>query len=123
MPYIFLKNIIESVMANYVCPECNSKTNAKQLNITGMSSRGIDIHVSCLFCGLHSQLSAEINTMASELLTSEHGHKFFNEFIKNGGKIDTTMVNKKNKKWINETDIAQIDAEIQNAKTIEDLMQ
>lgn len=122
MPYIFLKNIIESVIANYVCPECNGKTNVDQLNITGMSSRGIDIHVTCLFCGLHSQLSAEINTMVSELLTSEHGYKFFNKFIKNGDKLDTTMINNKNKKWINELDIAQIDAEIQSAKTIEDLM-
>jgi transcription elongation factor Elf1 len=124
MPYIFLKNILESVIANYLCPDCGSKTSAEQLNITGMSSRGIDIHLVCSVCGIHSQLSAEVNTMASELLTSENGHKFFEEFIKNGGNIDAKMINKKNPnaKGINAADIAKIDADIQNAKSIEDLM-
>lgn len=124
MPYIFLKNILESVIANYICPDCGSKTSPEQLNITGMSSRGIDIHLICSVCSVHSQLSAEVNTMASELLTSENGHKFFEEFIKSGGNIDATMINKKNPnaKWINAADIAKIDADIQNAKSIEDLM-
>ena len=114
MPYIFLKNIIESVIANYVCPDCGSKTSPEQLNVTGISSRGIDIHLVCSTCSIHSQLSAEVNTMASELLNSENGHKFFEEFIKNWGNIDATMINK--------NDIAKIGEDIQNAKTIEDLM-
>ncbi len=125
MPYIFLKNILESVISNYLCPDCGSKTSAEHISITGMSSRGIDIHLVCSVCGIHSQLSAEVNTMTSELLTSENGHRFFEEFIKNGGNIGPTMINKKNKnsKGINAADIAKIDADIQNAKTIEDLMQ
>lgn len=62
--------------------------------------------------------------MASELLTSENGHKFFEEFIKNWGSIDATMINRKNPnaKWINAADIAKIGEDVQNAKTIEDLM-
>lgn len=124
MPYIFLKNILESVIANYVCPDCGAKTAAEHITITGMSSRGIDIHLVCSLCGIHSQLSAEVNTMASELLASEWGHQFFSEFIKNGGTTWSTMLNKKNPnaKGINAADIAQIDQDIQNAKTIEDLM-
>jgi hypothetical protein len=62
--------------------------------------------------------------MASELLTRENGGKFFEEFIKNGGHIGATMINKKNPttKGINAEDIAKIDEDIKNAKTIEDLM-
>ncbi len=124
MPYIFLKNIIESIIANYICPDCGNKTSIEQLRITGMSSRWLDIHLVCSVCGIHSQLSAEVNTMASELLTSENGHKFFEEFIKNWGHLDATMINKKNTntKWINADDLAKIDEDIKNAKTIEDLM-
>ncbi len=124
MPYIFLKNIIESVIANYICPDCGNKTSAEQLSITGMSSRWIDIHLVCSVCSVHAQLSAEVNTMASELLTRENGGKFFEEFIKNGGHIGATMINKKNPttKGINAEDIAKIDEDIKNAKTIEDLM-
>lgn len=124
MLYIFLKNILESVISNYKCPECGSQTNAEQLNILGISSRWIDLHLVCSVCGIHSQLSAEVNTMASELLSTEDGKKFFDEFIKNGGTISPKMINKKNlnAKWINEADIAKIDNDIKNAKTIEDLM-
>lgn len=124
MPYIFLKNIIESVIANYICPDCGNKTSAEQLSITGMSSRGIDIHLVCSVCNIHSQLSAEVNTMASELLTGENGGKFFEEFIKNGWQIGATMINKNHPKtkWINAADLAKIDEDIKNAKTIEDLM-
>jgi hypothetical protein len=124
MPYIFLKNILESVIANYICPDCGNKTSPEELNITWMSSRGIDIHLICSVCSVHSQLSAEVNTMASELLTNENGQKFFEEFIKNGRKLDSTMKNKINSniKWINAADIAKIDADIQNAKSVEDLM-
>jgi hypothetical protein len=124
MPYIFLKNILESVIANYICPDCGSKTSPEQLNITGMSSRGVDIHIICSVCSVHSHLSAEVNTMASEMLSNENGQKFFEEFIKNGGKLDATMINKANQnpKGINAADIAKIDADIQNAKSIEDLM-
>jgi len=71
MPYIFLKNILESVISNYVCPDCKNHTSAERINITGMSSRGIDLHIACGVCGLHSHLAAEVNTMASELLASE----------------------------------------------------
>jgi len=96
MPYIFLKNILESVIANYLCPECSSRIGAEQLLITGISSRGIDIHITCPTCNIHSQLSAEVNTMGSELLNTEHGNKFFEEFIKNGGTIGAKMINKNN---------------------------
>ena len=95
MPYIFLKNIIESVIANFVCPDCNNKTSAEYLNISGMSSRGLDIHIVCSICSTHSHLAAEINTMASELLNGENGNKFFEEFIKNGGTLGANMINKK----------------------------
>ena len=125
MPYIFLRNIIESVIENYVCPDCGSRTTAEQITITGMSSRGLDLHLVCVLCGVHSHLAAEVNTMASELLASEWWQQFFSEFIKNGGSIWSSMKNKKNPnaKWINAADIAQIDLDIQNAKTMEDLMQ
>ena len=82
------------------------------------------MHIHCHMCSSKSQLNAEINTMASQMLTSEHGRKFFDEFIKNGGTLDTTMLNNadKNTKWIKAEDIAKVDEDLKNAKTIEDLM-
>jgi hypothetical protein len=62
--------------------------------------------------------------MASELLNWENWNKFFEEFIKNWGTLGATMTNKKpkNSKWINAADIAKVDEDIKNAKSIEDLM-
>lgn len=121
MLYIFLKNIIEVVSSNYLCPDCGNKTKQDELSITGISSRGVDIHLICWTCNIHSHLSAEINPMTSQLLTGENGQKLFEEFIKKWGNINTSIINNKNT-WINAADIAKIGEDIQNAKTIEDLM-
>jgi len=71
MQYIFLKNILETVLSNYVCPECHNKTNDQSLQITAVSSHGVDIHVHCHVCGVHSQLNAEVNMMAAQMLQSD----------------------------------------------------
>lgn len=83
MPYIILKNIIESVISNFACPQCKSNTNEQAIHISAISSQGIDINITCHTCGANSQLNAEINTVASQLLANEHGRKFFEGFIKN----------------------------------------
>ncbi len=124
MPYIFLRNIVESVLANYTCPDCSSHTSAEHIIITGMSSRWLDLQINCGICGTHSHLAAEVNTMASELLASEQGKQFFSEFIKNGGTLGATIANKVNPDTtgINAADIAKIGEDIENARSIEDLM-
>lgn len=124
MPYIFLKSIIESAITNYLCPQCQSKTNEQSIAISAISSHGIDLTIHCPACGTHAQMSAEINTMASQLLSNENGRKFLEEFVKNGGVIDATVLNKQdpNYKGIRAEDIEKVDADIKNARTIEDLM-
>jgi hypothetical protein len=84
MHYIFLKNILESVLANFTCPQCHNKTNDQSIKVTGISSHGIDIHIHCHICSTHSQLNAEINTIAGQMLQNENGKKFLEEFLKNG---------------------------------------
>lgn len=82
MLYIFLKNILETVLANYICPQCQNKTNEQSMHIAGISSHGVDIHVQCHVCGTHSQLNAEINSIAAQMLENENGRKYFEEFLK-----------------------------------------
>lgn len=126
MLYIFLKNILETVITNYVCPQCQNKTNEQSMNITGISSHGVDIHVQCHVCGTHSQLNAEINTLAAQMLENENGRKYFEEFLKQGGTIGSTMKNKQNgdvtSMGIKDEDIMKIHDELKGAKTIEDIM-
>jgi hypothetical protein len=128
MHYIFLKNILETVMTTFACPKCQSKPTEQSVQVTGISSHGVDIHIQCHVCSTHSQLNAEINTIASQMLQSENGKKFLEEFMKNGGTLWAKMENKniilttKNKVGIKDEDIQKLDEDIQNAKTIEDLM-
>lgn len=126
MLYIFLKNILETVLANYVCPQCQSKTTEQSMQITGISSHGVDIHVTCHVCGTHSQLNAEINSIAAQMLENENGRKYFEEFLKQWGVIGATMKNKKNGEvktiGIKDEDIMKIHDELKNAKSVEDIM-
>ncbi len=128
MQYIFLKNILETILTNYVCSECQSKTNEQSIQITGVSSHGVDIHLHCPVCGSHAQLNAEINTIAAQMLESDTWKKQFEEFLKSGWTIGAIMQNK----WkdikkspdnaIKDEDIIKIHEDLQNAKSIEDLM-
>ena len=128
MQYIFFKNILETILSNYVCPECQNKTNEQAMQVTGVSSNGIDIHIHCHVCGAHSQLNAQINPEARELLENEHGKKYFDAFLKDGGTLGATMHNKKtngtqkNENAIKDEDIIKIHNDLKNAKSIEDLM-
>jgi hypothetical protein len=61
--------------------------------------------------------------MASQILASENGKKFLEEFLKNGWVLDAQMMSKnQNPKWIQTEDIEKFNADIEKAKTIEDLM-
>lgn len=128
MQYIFLKNILETILSNYVCSECQNKTNEQSIQVTAVSSHGVDIHIHCHVCGAHAQLNAEINTMAAQMLENENGKKYFEDFLKAGGTIGATMKNKepekpnKNENAIKDEDIIKIHNDLKNAKSIEDLM-
>ncbi len=128
MQYIFLKNILETILSNYICPECQNKTNEQAIQITGISSRGIDIHIHCHVCGAHSQLNAEINTSAVEMFENEEWKKQFREFLNQWWTIGAIM---KNTQWdtaktdthaIKDEDIVKIHNDLKKAKTIEELM-
>jgi hypothetical protein len=79
-------------------------------------------------CGGHAQLNAEINTIAAQMLQNEEWKKHFEEFLKGGGTIGAIMQNKhKNTEQssdnaIKDEDIIKIHNDLQNAKSIEDLM-
>ena len=128
MQYIFFKNILETILSNYLCPECQDKTNEQAMHITGVSSHGIDIHIHCHICSAHSQLNAQINPEARDMLQNEHGKKYFDEFLKEWGTLGATMHNKKthelnkNENAIKDEDIVKIHNDLKNAKSIEDLM-
>ena len=81
MQYIFLKSIVDSTLANFVCPQCQNKTTEQALFLAGITSQGVDINIQCHICSLQTHLHAEINTIAHEMMQSEHGKNFIREFL------------------------------------------
>lgn len=125
MNYIFLKNIIETILQNFTCPECHSKTNEQTLQITRITPQGIDIHIQCHICQSKSALHAEVNTMAHEMLQNEHGRKFFEDFIRQWGVLGADMSQNMipaQQNWIKDEDIVKVHEDLKKARTIEDLM-
>lgn len=127
MQYIFFKNILETILANYLCPQCQSKANEQSLSIMGVRENSLSIHVHCHICGTHSELNAEVNAMAAQMLETEEWRKTFEEFVKSWWTIGATMKNKNprtpvNPDVIKDEDIVKIHNDLKNAKSIEDLM-
>jgi uncharacterized protein YchJ len=125
MNYIFLKNIVETIIQNFTCPECQSPTNEQTLQVTGIGSQWLDIQIQCHVCQSKSMLHAEVNTMAAQMLQNEHGRKFFEDFIKQWGAITADLhqnprVNVSD--TIKDEDIVKVHKDLQKARTIEDLM-
>lgn len=126
MHYIFLKNILQTILENFSCPQCQSKTTEQAMLVTGISSHAVDVHINCHICSMHSHLCAEVNSIATQMLDNEHGKKFFEEFIKNGGTIGANMEkkvpNQENTPGIKDEDIIKIHNDLKNIKSVEDLM-
>ncbi len=123
MLYIFIKNIIESILQNYQCPQCQNKTNEQSINISAISSHGMDVHIHCHICGIHSQINAEVNTLTSQILWSKNGKKIIEEFLSNGWIVENNTISQvQQSSWIKDEDIAKVKEDIGKAKSVEDFM-
>jgi transcription elongation factor Elf1 len=84
MQYIFLKNILETILTNYTCPHCNNKATEQSLTVTAVREKSVNVHVQCHVCGTQSELNAEVNPTAAQMLETKEGRLQFEEFLKSG---------------------------------------
>jgi hypothetical protein len=82
MHYIFLKNIVQTLLENHTCPQCSTKPSEQSIKIGSISENTIDIYINCPSCSMESHLNAQINATATQMLESEQGRKLFDEFLK-----------------------------------------
>ncbi len=122
MQYIFLRGIIESTLQNFHCPQCQSKTFEQNIQIMGISPQGADISIACGQCQANTMLHAEINTMASELMSNEHGQKFMDDYLKKWGNISAHMSPTDGVQKIKDEDITQLYKDLKDAHTVEDIL-
>ena len=84
MNYWSLKWLVETVLKNYKCPECNSEVNESNIEVIWAAWNTINIDVECAECWKHSMIKSEI--VAFDLSKID----FNNDFLK---QIKTSIEN------------------------------
>ena len=109
MNYSLLKTIIETSISQYTCQNCQWKIDENSINIRKIGDGNVDFHVICPHCQTEAQMHAEI------------GGAQFN--FPGNQWIQPVPVNmKKNIHAIQESDIANIERDLTNKQSIEDLL-
>lgn len=63
MKYWALKWLIETVLKNFKCPECDSEINDGSIDIVWAAGNNINIDIECNNCWKHSMIKSEILTV------------------------------------------------------------
>lgn len=126
MNYLFLKNILETLLVHFSCPKCSQKTNEQSLFIKNVALTSIDVEIICPHCREKTTMHAELNQLTGEFLSSDEGKIFLEKFMQQKG-IHTAPISKypnavKNPHALTEKDIQSISETLANSTTIQDLI-
>jgi hypothetical protein len=117
MNYWSLKWLVETVVKNYKCPECNSEVNESNIDVIWAAWNTINIDVECSKCWKHSMIKSEI--IAFDLSKIDFNNEVLNQ-------IKTSIENIKSKSWITDSNQKKliinkekIEQEINDEKIIE----
>ncbi len=62
MNFWALKWLVENVVANYKCPECNSEINDSNIDVVWAAWTTVNIDIECSNCWKHSMIKSEVMT-------------------------------------------------------------
>lgn len=74
MNYGALKWLVETVVQNYVCPECNANVNDINIDVIWAAGNTVNIDIECPSCGKHSMIKSEVISfdMTKMMIPKEH---------------------------------------------------
>lgn len=126
MNYLFLKNIVSSILGNFTCPECNNPPDENSLDLKSVTDREINIHFTCGHCNSKAVMKAELGQLAGGFLSTEAGKDFLKNAISEKKIIVADARNPgKNfapKNGISDSEISQIEKKLAKNPTINDLI-
>lgn len=109
MNYAILKTIIETSITQYVCQNCSLKSDEGSFNISKIAEWSVDFIVICPHCQFETHMHAEVG--AAQL----------NAQIKpKNSWAEVSAI--KNKNSIKESDITELEKNIMETNSIEDLL-
>ncbi len=105
MLYPILKTIIDTTIAQYVCQQCQWKVDENCISVGDTTENDIHLDITCPHCHAHAHIHAEIANMSSQI-------------------IQTTAASPipKNEHALKDSDIQTITENLENAHSIEDLL-
>jgi len=62
MNFWALKWLVDNVVANYKCPECNSDINDSNIDVVWAAWNTVNIDIECSNCWKHSMIKSEVMT-------------------------------------------------------------
>ena len=113
MLYIFLKNIIETTISQYVCQSCQGKVDESSVSVVGIGEHMIDLEVHCPHCQTHTHIHAEVANIANEMLRTDEGKALLKKVMKNGNL---------NENAIKDEDIMTLRNELSSVQSVKDLL-
>lgn len=124
MNYLFLRNILETLLANFQCPKCQTKPLEQSLFLQKVSTGSVHVEVHCPSCHEKTTIHAELNQLTGEFLSSQEGRVFFEKFMngKNAHIFKKTTTQKHNPDSLSEKDIQSVTESLQNHSTIQELI-
>lgn len=109
MNYTILKTIIETSISQYVCQNCKGKCDENSFQITKIHAWALDFHVICPHCQTEAQMHAEIGSAQVP-------------WYQNDAPTPQSGLLWKNIHALQESDIAFIEKNLSEKKSIEDLL-
>lgn len=122
MNYLFLKNIMSSILTNFNCPECGQIPDENSLDVSAISEKEITIRFHCKNCSAKALMKAELGQLTSEFFASEAGKDFLKNAVSDKKMIISDPRNRQKKPSISPEEIKDIEEKLAKNSTINDLI-
>lgn len=63
MNYQMLKTLIDSLVTNFRCPNCEWQVGESNIEIVGAAGTSVNLDISCMQCSKHTFVKAEVSQM------------------------------------------------------------
>jgi len=113
MNFWALKWLVDNVVANYKCPECNSDINDSNIDVVWAAWNTVNIDIECSNCWKHSMIKSEVMTFdLSKMPISEENIETLKKELWN---IKWKLTLNVNKKLIKDEEIVILNKELKKS--------
>ena len=116
MNYILLKNIIDNVVQNFICPSCQTPVSEQDLEIVWAAGNTVNVNVKCSAC----QRNAMIKTEVAHVDIHNIWHMNLPDALKNALQNQKNMENVR-KSQVTDEDIIDLNKRLKDMTDLWDL--